>query len=215
MAKKKSDASTIAILKPDKRNARKHNPRNIGLIADSMQEVGAARSIVIDEDDNILAGNGAVEAAAQAGITKLHVVDADGETIVAVRRKGLTKEQKIRLSLADNRATDLGGWDLEVLEELADEDMLEGMFYQSEIDAILSQESTLNSAEEEWKGMPEYEHQDKTAYRTIPVHFACENDVIDFAERIGQKITENTRFVWFPNIVIEKYADKRYKADES
>lgn len=35
-------------LTPDKRNARKHNPRNIGMIVDSLHEVGAARSIVID-----------------------------------------------------------------------------------------------------------------------------------------------------------------------
>ena len=137
MAKKKSDASTIAILKPDKRNARKHNPRNIGMIADSMQEVGAARSIVIDEDDNILAGNGAVEAAAQAGITKLHVVDADGETIVAVRRRGLTKEQKIRLSVADNRTAELAEWDVEILSDFSEEGMLAGMFSESELKSVL------------------------------------------------------------------------------
>ncbi len=97
--KKKIDH--IKHLKPDSANARKHNPRNIGMIVDSLQEVGASRSIVIDEDDNILAGNGTIEAAAEAGITRLKVVEADGNEIIAVRRRGLNafwrKPEKIEL----------------------------------------------------------------------------------------------------------------------
>jgi ParB-like chromosome segregation protein Spo0J len=108
----------IADLKPDPRNARKHNPRNIGLIADSLQEVGAARSVVIDENDVILAGNGTIEAAGQAGITKVRVVETDGDEIIAVRRKGLTPEQKQRLALADNRTAELAEWDADVLRDL-------------------------------------------------------------------------------------------------
>ncbi len=60
--------SSIADLKPDSRNARKHNQRNLNMIVDALHKVGAARSIVIDEDGVILAGNGVVEAAADAGI---------------------------------------------------------------------------------------------------------------------------------------------------
>jgi ParB-like chromosome segregation protein Spo0J len=130
-------SSTIADLKPDKRNARKHNPRNIDMIEKSLQEVGAARSIVIDEDNNILAGNGTVEAAAQAGITKLQVVDADGETIVAVRRTGLTKKQKARLALYDNKTAELAEWDMDVLAGM-DGDFLVGIipdFDVTEVDA--------------------------------------------------------------------------------
>jgi len=139
MSKQKTDAVSISELKPDKKNARRHNPRNIGMIADSIQEVGAARSIVIDEDNNILAGNGTVEAAAQAGITKMQIVDADGETIIAVRRKGLTKKQKTRLAIADNRTTDLSDWNPEILGELAGDDLLAGLFTDAELGAMLSQ----------------------------------------------------------------------------
>ena len=53
-------AASLADLKPDLANARAHNPRNIGMIADALQQVGAARSIVVDEDNVILAGNGVV-----------------------------------------------------------------------------------------------------------------------------------------------------------
>jgi hypothetical protein len=132
-----SKQQTIADLKPDKKNARRHNPRNIGMIADSIQEVGAARSIVIDEDNNILAGNGTVEAAAQAGITKMQIVDADGKTIIAVRRKGLTKKQKKRLAIADNRTAELAEWETDVLADFAEDGLLAGLFSESELESLL------------------------------------------------------------------------------
>jgi hypothetical protein len=140
----------IGDLKPDRRNARKHNPRNIGMIASALQEVGAARSIVIDEDGNILAGNGTIEAAAQVGITRLQVVEADGETIVAVRRSGLTTEAKQRLALYDNRTAELADWDTDVLAGLRDEDgALAGMFYDGELDALLADAEGDSTTEEQ------------------------------------------------------------------
>lgn len=101
----------IGQLKPDQRNPRRHNQRNLSVITDSLQQVGFARSIVIDEDGTILAGNGVTEAAAIAGIEKVVEVEADGETIVAVRRRGLSEEQKTKLKYYDNRSGELAEWD--------------------------------------------------------------------------------------------------------
>ena len=58
----------IKDLTPDPENRRAHNPRNLGMVVDALHAVGAARSIVIDEDNVILAGNGVTEAAAEAGV---------------------------------------------------------------------------------------------------------------------------------------------------
>lgn len=130
--------SNIADLKPDSKNARKHTPRNLGMIADALHEVGAARSIVIDEDGNILAGNGVVEAAADAGIERVRVVDADGETIIAVRRKGLSDEQKKRLAFFDNRAGELSEWDgAQIAQEIEAGLDLGGLFTDKELSDIL------------------------------------------------------------------------------
>lgn len=85
------------------------------MVVDALQQVGAARSIVIDENNVVLAGNGVTEAAAEAGITKVQVVDVDGETLVAVRRKGLTAEQKRALAIYDNRTAELAEWNAEQL----------------------------------------------------------------------------------------------------
>lgn len=130
----------IKNLKPDPRNARKHNPRNIGMVEESLQEVGAARSIVIDENNVVLAGNGVIEAAGNAGITKLKVVDADGSTIIAVRRTGLTAKQKTRLALFDNRAAELAEWDAGVLADLLkdDPDVFKGQWSKDEIAKLLN-----------------------------------------------------------------------------
>ena len=127
----------------DPENARKHNPRNIGAIVDSLHEVGAARSIVIDEDNVILAGNGVVEAAAEAGIENVRVIEADGNEIIAVRRRGLTALQKKRLALFDNRTAELAEWDPEELARLDKEcpEALEGMFHDDELEVLLGDES--------------------------------------------------------------------------
>src|SRR6516164_3118486 len=87
-------AIELAYLHSDPKNRRAHTPRNLTMIVDALKQVGAARSIVIDEDDVILAGNGVIAAAPDAGITKLRVIEADGQEIIAVRRRGLTPEQK-------------------------------------------------------------------------------------------------------------------------
>jgi ParB-like chromosome segregation protein Spo0J len=127
---------TIADLKPDPQNPRAHNPRNIGMIVDALHEVGAARSVVIDENDVVLAGNGTIEAAAEAGITKLQVVESDGNTIIAVRRRGLTPEAKRRLSLFDNRTAELADWDADVLKTLEADGALDGLFTGDELKGI-------------------------------------------------------------------------------
>jgi ParB-like chromosome segregation protein Spo0J len=155
MAKQKTQPEHISELRPDPKNARKHNPRNIGMIANSLQEVGAARSIVIDENNNILAGNGTVEAAAQAGIEKVMVVEADGNTLVAVKRTGLTKKQKTRLAIADNRTAELAVWDVDNLRDYADEGVLDGLFSENELDALLQIRGSDDSNEISYKSVYE------------------------------------------------------------
>ena len=143
---------TIAQLTQDQHNRRKHNPRNIGMIVNALQEVGAARSIVIDEFDNILAGNGTIEAAQLAGIERLKIVEADGEEIVAVRRRGLTDDQKRRLAILDNRSAELADWDLDQL--LSDLDAgldFDGIFGKAEIEELLKDLRGVGDADAEPK----------------------------------------------------------------
>ena len=138
-AKPAAVIETLADLTPDPRNARRHNPRNVGMLEKALGEVGAARSIVIDEHGVVLAGNATIEAAARAGIEKVQVVDADGETIIAVRRTGLTAKQKTRLALYDNRTAELADWDADVIADLlaTERELLDGLFADDELSKLI------------------------------------------------------------------------------
>jgi hypothetical protein len=113
--------TSINNLKSDHKNARKRTDRSAKLIAESLQRYGAARSIVIDEDNRILAGNGTIEGAKQAGIKNVRVIETDGSEIIAVKRIGLTEDEKVGLALADNRTSDLSDWDAQMLQQLSEE----------------------------------------------------------------------------------------------
>jgi DNA modification methylase len=122
----------IGDLLPDDRNARKHTPRNVGMIVNALQEIGTGRSGVIDEKGKVLAGNATLEALAQAGIKRVKVVESNGEEWVVVRRRGLSEKDKRRLALYDNRTAELSGWDLDVLKDFQGEDLLAGLFTDKE-----------------------------------------------------------------------------------
>jgi hypothetical protein len=66
----------IGELKPLQPNPRQRTERSAGMLVESLQRFGAARSIVIDEDNVVLAGNGTTDAAATAGIARVRVVEA-------------------------------------------------------------------------------------------------------------------------------------------
>ena len=138
-AKPAAVIETLADLTPDPRNARRHNPRNVGMLEKALGEVGAARSIVIDEHGVVLAGNATIEAAGRAGIERVQVVDADGETIIAVRRTGLTAKQKTRLALYDNRTAELADWDADVIADLmaTERELLDGLFADDELSKLI------------------------------------------------------------------------------
>jgi len=188
----------IKDLVPDPANRRAHNPRNIGMVVDALHAVGAARSIVIDEDNVVLAGNGVREAAAEAGITKVQVVDVDGSTLVAVRRKGLSDEQKRSLAIYDNRAGELATWDAEQFRT----DMLNGLelkpwFTEDELARIAANsEDVVTDPAKEWRNMPEFTNDPK-AHKSMMIHFKTEADVEAFAALIQQPIGAKTKYVWF------------------
>ena len=78
-------------IKFDKRNYRKHNDKNKKLIKKSLQECGAGRSIIIDNEGEIIAGNGVYEQAQKLGLkTKIVKIHQN----VLVFYKGNPKEIK-------------------------------------------------------------------------------------------------------------------------
>lgn len=103
-------------IKFDKRNYRKHNDRNKDLIRKSLNECGAGRSIVIDNNNEIIAGNGIYEQAQELGI-KTKIVETDGSELVVVKRTDLSTddEKRKKLAIMDNSTSDSSEFDLELM----------------------------------------------------------------------------------------------------
>ena len=67
--------------------------------------------------------------------------------------------------------------------------------------------------EEEWQGMPEFVQEDLSPYKTIMVHFESEEAVKSFAKLVDQKLTVQTKSIWYPkvereNLLIRKCVDE-------
>lgn len=113
MAKRDDKAQYIKIseLKPYENNARTHSIEQIEAICNSIKEFGFINPVIIDENDMILVGHGRIEAAKVLGIDE-----------APYRRvTNLTEDQKRAYILADNKLSDLGGWDEELLAQELEE----------------------------------------------------------------------------------------------
>lgn len=169
------------------------------MIVDALQAVGAARSIVIDEGNVVLAGNGVLEAAGEAGITRLRVVEADGQEIIAVRRTGLSAAQKRHLAIADNRSAELAQWNsAQFADDLGSGKEFDKFFTENELSLILRAAEDPDNTREHWKGMPEFEQPDAMPFRRLVVNFKNQSAVDAFARLIEQTVSNRTTFVWYP-----------------
>ena len=96
-------------LKPYPRNAKDHNAKQIKLIADSIKRFGFLQAIVIDKNNEIVAGHGRYEAAKLLGLKSVPVVKADT----------LTEQEIKAYRLADNQINALTGFKMDLaIEEL-------------------------------------------------------------------------------------------------
>lgn len=115
--------ANISDLRFDDKNFNQHTEFGMSLLEKSLRENGAGRSILIDKDNNIIAGNGIIEAAGNIGLENVKIVETTGDQIVAVKRTdiALDSAQGRQMALADNAtaAADLS-WDEDNIREQAD-----------------------------------------------------------------------------------------------
>lgn len=106
------------MIKFDARNYRKHNDKNKELINKSLAECGAGRSILIDNEDEIIAGNGVYEQAKALNIP-VKIIETDGNELIAVKRTDLNTqdEKRKRLAVMDNSSSDTSEFDISLLQE--------------------------------------------------------------------------------------------------
>ena len=98
---------SIDLLKPYQNNAKIHGAEQVEAIKRSIQEFGFISPCLIDKDYNLIAGHGRIMAAKELGMLKVPCLFIEG----------LTEQQRKAYILADNRLTDMGGWDQELIDE--------------------------------------------------------------------------------------------------
>lgn len=94
-------------LQPYEKNAKTHPPAQLDKIRASIREFGFVSPCLIDRQNHIIAGHGRVKAAKSLGM----------KMVPCVYVEGLTDEQRRAYVLADNRLTELGGWDMDLVRD--------------------------------------------------------------------------------------------------
>lgn len=102
---KKIETLKTAILLPYARNSRTHSEAQIQQIASSIQEFGFTNPILIDENNQIIAGHGRLAAA--------HLLKI--KEVPCIRLSHLTEVQKKAYVIADNKLALNAGWDDDLL----------------------------------------------------------------------------------------------------
>ena len=102
---------SLDVLQPYAKNAKIHGTEQLEKLKSSIEEFGFISPCLIDRDNNIIAGHGRVQAAKELGM----------ETVPCVYIDGLTEEQRRAYILADNRLSELGEWDMELVHSELDE----------------------------------------------------------------------------------------------
>ena len=123
-----NDTLHISDLTPDNKNLNKHSERGSAFVKKSLEKNGFGRSILIDKDRRIIAGNLTAEEAGQLGMEDVIIVPSDGTKIIAVQRTDITLDSKAgrELALADNRSAEVSlNWDAEQILELQEDGFIE------------------------------------------------------------------------------------------
>jgi hypothetical protein len=164
---------TLADLTPDDQNANAGTERGRAMVAHSLQEYKAGRSVLVDKNGKIIAGNKTVEQAEAIGWNPddVIVVPSDGSKLVVHQRVDLDLDEDVEaraLAVADNRTSEAGlQWDMSILTSLQSRTDLSALFtpdemtdwQSSSIDTDFSPD--IPSAPEEFK---EYDEDIETEY---------------------------------------------------
>jgi ParB-like chromosome segregation protein Spo0J len=105
VAKIKVTKKRVEELTPYSRNSRTHSDAQVAQIAASIREFGFINPVLVDAENNIIAGHGRVLAARKLGL----------EEVPCVLHDHLTETQRKAYILADNKLALNAGWDEDML----------------------------------------------------------------------------------------------------
>lgn len=130
----------------DSANPNKGSPRGKQLIAASLKEAGAGRSLVADKHGVFVAGNQTFDAAAAAGITEVIEIETAGDVLIVHKRSDFDLSDQDdprarRYAYLDNQAQQASlTWDVDQLMADLEAGMdFDGIFRQDELDDLFAE----------------------------------------------------------------------------
>jgi len=211
MAKDKAKLSDFRV---QERNVNKHRLRGLKALRDTIDEGGWVGAITTAANGETFAGSARLEVSYDRFGQEIEpiTVHTTGDRPVIVIRDDIptaSDPKAVKLGVADNRISELNyDPDIELLIEINDEIIqLDDLYYEDELSALVAsneeqedqedQDEGTNDPNEVWQGMPEF-NGSPLAEKSIQVHFESMDDYYKFAELVQQKLTDKTKFVWFP-----------------
>lgn len=136
-------STKLSDLQPDRQNANQGTERGRTIIRDSLAKYGAGRSVLVDKDNELIAGNKTTEEALKAGFEAV-IVDILPNQILVARRPDLdldseTDTRARELAYADNFAgfADLA-WNAEQVRLDAQQLDLSGFWNKAEFEKLFA-----------------------------------------------------------------------------
>ena len=199
-----TDEVELHKLQPHPKNPNKHPDRQIELLSKVIDYQGMRSPLVVSKRSGFLIkGHGRLLALQKLGWEKAPVDYQEYEN----------EAQEYADLVADNKISELSTLDSDLMKDLLSDFELEDpellAFSVFEMDNLLS-DGDSTDVNSEWDGMPEFTQEDKMGYRSIIVHTHDKDAFEKFKQIIGQPITEKTKYVWYPEKIIESVVNKRY-----
>lgn len=203
------------------RNARLHSPAQIEQLCALIEEFGFASPIVAD-DRSVLAGHGRLAAARKLYAEGKVIRLPDGtplppEMVPVISCHGWSEEKRRAYAIADNKVGLNSTWDysalaadLKALQNLptfnqkllpfssVELHALTGERILPVLDGIPATTDPPSSAQDEWKGVPEYEGL-PPCFRKIVVNFENAEAVDAFFAAIGHQYGPKSKSIWYPH----------------
>ena len=101
-------------IKPYERNARIHSSKQIKQIMEAIKAFGFTNPLLIDDENNLIAGHGRLEAVKQLNI--IDFKDNPLKELPAIIITGLSEADKKALIIADNKIAENASWDYDLLQ---------------------------------------------------------------------------------------------------
>jgi hypothetical protein len=164
----------------------RNNDRAVDVVVKSIEEFGMKQPLVLDKNNIIVVGHTRRLALERLGVKKVPCIYAND----------LTDEQIKAYRIMDNKSNEFAVWDMDILNIELDElkaidfDISLTGFDMSEVGKL----DTVNSADDEWVGMPEFDTKD--ASHKIIFHFESEAARKEFDEKFGFKYLKKESKTW-------------------